>query len=72
MIFLWDYHRISEVILCDSYWISLWLLCSCYFYDHSMGFLWDFNDISMIVLCDYYGISIESKVKSIENQLNVN
>ena len=43
-----------------------------------MGFLWDFHDISMIFLLDYYGMSIEMlksierKLKSIEDYLNVN
>ena len=33
-----------------------------------MGFLWDSYGSSMIFLWDYYGMSIESKLKSIENQ----
>ena len=37
-----------------------------------MRFLWQFHDISMIFLWDYYGMSIESKLTSNENQLNVN
>ena len=37
-----------------------------------MGFLLDFHDIYMICLWDYYGMSIESKLKSIENEFKLN
>ena len=54
---LWDSFRAG--ILQNSYGISV-------------KFLWQFHDISMIFLWGYYGMSIESKLKSIGDQLNVN
>ena len=41
-------------------------------YGNPLAFPWDFHDMSMVFLWDYSRTAMESKLKSIENQLNVN
>ena len=55
---LWDSCR-NPMSLWDSYGVSV-------------RFLWQFHDISMVFLWGYYGMSIESKLKSIENNFKLN
>ena len=47
------------------------MLLPCYLYNLSMRCLWNSYWVSMIFWWDYSGISTESKLKSIENQLNM-
>jgi hypothetical protein len=54
----------------DDYGISM-VIPRC-FYGISLGFLWGFHDNSMIFLWAYYGMSIESKLKSIEHNFELN
>ena len=47
------------------------MLFPCYLYNISMRCLWNSYWVSMIFRWDYSGISNESKLKSIEHQLNM-
>ena len=40
-------------------------------YGNRVAFLWDFHDMFMVFLWDYSRTAMESKLKSIENQLKV-
>ena len=42
------------------------------FYVNRVAFLLEFHDMSMVFLWDYSRTAMESKLKSIENQLKVN
>ena len=59
MRFKLDFYGIPIVFPSDSYGVPL-------------AFLWDFHDMSMVFLWDYSRIAIESKLKSIANQLKAN
>ena len=69
MLFQRDFHGISMGFKMDFYGIPMvfpWDSCG-----NPLAFLWDFHDMSMVFLWDYSRTAMESKMKSIENQLKV-